>query len=138
VVSFEDERVARAIALLAERWPVGLTLPELAARVEVAPDEPVLEDVLGALCDAGHLVVWWRPLPCAAELGERPTATALARYEAARRVSITNLLHEGVPLDDAARALVLRADGTRTRAELEALGSRERLEAMRREGFFAP
>ena len=138
IVSVDDESVARAIGALVSRWPSGLGLTELAEIAGVSPDDAGFVETLAALRDASHLAVWRRPLPCAAELGERPMATALARYEAARRVSATNLLHEGVPLDDAARRLVLQADGTRTLAELEALGSRERIEAMRREGFFAP
>jgi hypothetical protein len=51
--------------------------------------------------------------------GERPEASAVARWQAARGPEITNLRHDPVRLDDLlGRMLVRLCDGTRDRAGL--------------------
>ena len=53
--------------------------------------------------------------------GERPLASALARFEAASREEITSLLHNRVRVPDAnARRLITLLDGTRDRNALVA------------------
>lgn len=130
VVRLEDVGLGAAIAELARAWPAGSSL-----RALEAVDEPALRELLLALIAAGHVHARERPFRCAAVLTERPTASRLARYEAARRPFATNVQHEPIPLDGASRELLRAMDGSRTLAELEALGGRERLDAIRHEGL---
>jgi hypothetical protein len=58
---------------------------------------------------------------CAATPGERPRASGLARYQAGHGSVVTTLRHRQVTLADAARELLVLADGSRDRAELQAL-----------------
>ncbi len=58
--------------------------------------------------------------PLRTEPGERPRASALARYEAARRAVLTTPVHSLLPLDPIDRAIVLRLDGTQTAREVSA------------------
>jgi hypothetical protein len=51
-------------------------------------------------------------------VSDRPLASPLARWQAARGATVTNLRHDNQPLDDAHRALVILLDGTRDRAAL--------------------
>jgi hypothetical protein len=51
-------------------------------------------------------------------VSERPRASAVARYQAERSSSVTNLCHLVVELDDAAREAILLLDGTRTPGEI--------------------
>lgn len=48
------------------------------------------------------------------DVGERPVASALARYLARRTVNVTNLRHFTVELNDFERLVLVRLDGTRT------------------------
>ncbi|MCI0395138.1 MAG: class I SAM-dependent methyltransferase [Chloroflexi bacterium] len=57
--------------------------------------------------------------------GERPVASALARWQAANGLRVTNLRHERVSLDETARRLLLRLDGQHDRAALQAWWARE-------------
>jgi hypothetical protein len=59
--------------------------------------------------------------PFAAGVIERPTATLFTRTLAGRSSSVTNRLHESIPLDDFERRVLCGLDGTRDRAALAAL-----------------
>ena len=69
----------------------------------------------------------WEP-PVAAEPGDRPTASALARRQAVTGEHVVTLRHETVHLEDArSRRLLMLLDGTRDRQALaEALGLDQR------------
>lgn len=54
----------------------------------------------------------------ATRAGEHPRVSAVARHQAGTGPVVTSLRHTRVELDDASRALVLLADGTRARAAL--------------------
>lgn len=85
-----------------------------------APRRP-LETMLVDACLADAVEPYVRPLPLAIAAGERPVASPVARWQARRQESITNLRHEMMAIQDpAARQLLALLDGTRTRAELAA------------------
>jgi hypothetical protein len=61
------------------------------------------------------------PLRAARDPGERPEASPLARWQAARGLELTSLGYTTVRMDEpAARALVELLDGTRDRAQVAA------------------
>ena len=50
--------------------------------------------------------------PCEETVTDRPRATRLARYQAARSTFVTSVCHHLVELDEDGRRLLLRLDGS--------------------------
>jgi methyltransferase-like protein len=133
-VKTTDPLAKAALIHLAEVWPRAVPFEELrvAARARLGlgggPDRPSAEEdarVLGQclltcyLSDADGLVhLWTQPPPFAAEAGERPRASPLARLQAAASAAATNLRHETLVLDDFSRAVLGLLDGRRDRPAL--------------------
>jgi len=107
-----------AVALLVARRPQSLSCTEL--RQLLGTDD------VDALCRelwhgvrAGKLRLSAAPARAARAAGERPEASALARWQAARGPELTSLRHDAVRLDDPfGRMLVRLCDGGRDRAAL--------------------
>ncbi|WP_085317052.1 class I SAM-dependent methyltransferase [Derxia lacustris] len=118
-----------ALALLAERWPLGWRFDELAAAAGARVAQwvpPALAPVHARLlmqellqCFVSGLIELrsWQP-PCATEIAAKPVASAWARHEAQTLDLVTNLRHEVIKLVPFSRALLLLLDGTRSRAQL--------------------
>lgn len=77
-----------------------------------------LREILFSLVAAGFADLHVYDFPCADTVSERPRASAVARYQAERSTSVTNLCHLVVELDDSARELIRLLDGTRTAKEI--------------------
>jgi SAM-dependent methyltransferase len=98
----------------AAQW-LDVNAPEDAAAARPAPA------LLAEACYAGMIDLYTHPPPLAASAGERPVASAIVRWQAARQPGITNLRHEPMRVDDPhALALLALMDGTRTRDDLAA------------------
>jgi 2-polyprenyl-3-methyl-5-hydroxy-6-metoxy-1,4-benzoquinol methylase len=68
---------------------------------------------------AGTVDLYIEPPPLAAAVSERPVASAIVRWQAARQPGLTNLRHEPLRIDDPhARELLVLLDGTRTRDDV--------------------
>src|SRR5204862_7116227 len=67
---------------------------------------------------AGMVELHLRPPALAAEAGERPRASALARFQAAANQPLCNLRHSTVALDPFDRLVLQQLDGTRERSAL--------------------
>ena len=116
-----------AMVVLAERWPATLAFDDLIAaarsrlrgRSEVAQAErdTLAADMLQCYA-AGVVELRVRPLTLALKAGERPLASRLARHQAGRRAVVTNLRHETVTLDAAARQVLALLDGKHTLSAL--------------------
>jgi hypothetical protein len=133
-VKSTDPLAKAALVHLAEIWPRAVSFEELrrAARSRLGPnagrDRPSAEEdsrVLGQclltcyLSGPDDLVyLWTQPPPLAAEAGERPRASPLARLQAAASQAATNLRHETLLLDDFSRAVLCLLDGRRDRTAL--------------------
>jgi methyltransferase-like protein len=118
-VSTGSPLLKAALAHLGATWPRGVRFDPL-CDVTAAPAED-RHDLAAALlrCYLGGLVeLHTRQPPCALEPGERPTASPLARLQAARQPRVTNLLHRAVELPEIERLLLRHLDGTRDRAAL--------------------
>jgi SAM-dependent methyltransferase len=110
--------------------PRALTLGELTAAVGERLGDAGWSELVGdALleCYAANLVELhlWSPRLTLVP-GERPTASELARWQAAQSKVVTNRRHRAVELDALEQALLRKLDGTRDRAAL--------LEALTAEG----
>jgi hypothetical protein len=119
---------ARALRSLCD-WLVA-TAPEtvpvsaVGARLHWPPPggaARALEAILAEACLRGLVTPSLRPGGAVALAGDRPVASAYARWQARRGVAVTNLRHETMQLREvsASRLLVL-LDGSRTRTELAA------------------
>jgi SAM-dependent methyltransferase len=104
---------APALGWLRERWPADATLAELVNATGVAPEAlvPMIGD--------RRLQLRPRALPIAGPAPiQRPSVSALCRFEARHVPFVTTPLHEYAPLDAFHAALIAHLDGTRTRAEI--------------------
>jgi SAM-dependent methyltransferase len=109
-----------AADLLAARFPATVPFDEI-ARAIGAKDVAAAASRVFDLCIAGAADLHVAPIAIATRPGNRPTASAVARWQAQRRPFVANLRHVGVRLaDDCARALLPLCDGSRTVAELVA------------------
>jgi SAM-dependent methyltransferase len=123
-----------AMVSLADLWPRAVPFDALLAmaRARLSPEGPpapsggdgrseaeALQRLLLRCFSTGLVELHvWRP-PFAAEVSERPVASALARYQAARGTIVTNLLHCPIHMDDAVgHQLLPHLDGTRDRLAL--------------------
>jgi hypothetical protein len=80
-----------------------------------------LEALLAEACLHGLFTLSLQPGTAVARAGDRPMASAYARWQSKRGVAVTNLRHETVPLREvSALRLLAFLDGTRTRTELAA------------------
>jgi len=128
-VTLEYAIAKAAVALLTSGWPAGFRLDRLyedarsllaAHGFALRPDaRRQLDDELIALFEAAQIDLRLREPIFSREIAERPTAHALARWEAERRASLTTPYHRPVPLDGPALDLVRAMDGSRSKSELE-------------------
>lgn len=118
--------VKAALLELCAARPQSLSLEEVAARARArlgsAPQEADLDALGGSFLEGfvrGYVTlgVWQRPYVLSPS--ERPSTTALVRYQAGRgQRGVTNLDHHSVATDSLDRALLVQLDGTRDRAAL--------------------
>jgi hypothetical protein len=107
-----------ALALLLARRPQALSCPELLALLGTDDAAAVCRELwLGVR--AGKVALSAAAPRAARAARERPEASALARWQAARGPELTSLRHDAVRLDDPfGRMLVRLCDGGRDRAAL--------------------
>jgi SAM-dependent methyltransferase len=109
--------LADVFALLDRVRPRAVGFEELRASLGVEPS--VLGEVLIDGFRRERLMPHAGPLRAALEPGERPRASALARWQAARGEDITSLAYQRVVMTEpAARLLITLLDGTRDRAAI--------------------
>jgi SAM-dependent methyltransferase len=118
-----------ALRALHRIWPMPATFADLlegckteAARAGYPPDEGTAADSLARdiLTAMGADVVEWRlgPVMFTTTVDRMPTASALARLQAAQGYRTTNLRGELVTLDEIHRQTLQRLDGTRSLADV--------------------
>ena len=99
------EGVAQA---LHEAAPLPLPFAEL---IPYAGSKPALREILWALVRAGCADIHVHDFPCQETVTDKPCASLLARYQAARGEHVTNACHNVVAMDNATRRLLARLDG---------------------------
>ncbi len=111
--------VADAFTELDRRRPHAVGFAELRDALNADPDA-----LAAALIDGfrrERLIPHAGPLRAAAEPGERPVASPLARWQAAQGPDLTSLAYTTVRMEEpAARLLITLLDGTRDRATIQA------------------
>jgi hypothetical protein len=106
-----------ALDALAAAWPASVPFAALAA---AATDADRLGAAVLELFLAGVVELSLRPAALTAAPGARPTATAYARWQAARGGPVASRRHEVVTLDATQAGVLARCDGSRDRAGLAA------------------
>ncbi|MBI3838232.1 MAG: methyltransferase regulatory domain-containing protein, partial [Planctomycetia bacterium] len=123
--------IKAALVHLGEIWPQCLRFEELVAaarsRIEQLTDPPSivspleikrLEDNLIECCTAGIVDVHVKPHSFSTIVSQRPAASPLARWQAARGEVVTNRQHVPVRLDQSDRQVLQLLNGTRDQSEL--------------------
>jgi SAM-dependent methyltransferase len=107
-----DPAVNKIAHVLRAAWPRPVSFAELREADGNA------RDVLHTLLLAGFVEphAWHFPAP--REVGERPRASAVARWELGRGTMVTNLCHRSVEVDATLHAMLPLLDGTRDRKAL--------------------
>ena len=135
-----DPAMQAAVVALTETSPLALECAELVAQCEArlgkklsaAYEQALLRGVF-ELVSAGFVDARRTAARCVARAGERPTASALARWQSSRASTLTNQAHYAVQVaEERARALLQLLDGKRERGELGAAwgqGTTEELSA---------
>jgi methyltransferase-like protein len=119
-----------ALAVLAKASPRGRRFRDLVAEARALVDGVAVTEATDADCQAigasllgvhsqGYLELGVDEPPYVTEAGEHPRTTALVLLQAGREQrDCTNLRHESAIVDTFDRAVLRRADGTRTREQL--------------------
>jgi SAM-dependent methyltransferase len=106
---------------LVERTPAAIPVASLRERIDGRTLPRPLEAILTDAYVSAVVCLHVHPPELAAQAGERPTASPLARLQARTQEDVTNLQHARVRLADPnARELLTLLDGSRGRAELAA------------------
>ncbi len=114
-ISAVHDAVKRVTGALGETYPLPLSFEEL---VPYAGDRAALQEILLALVTGGFADFHVYGFPCEDTVTERPRASRLVRYQAARSPYLTSAPHHIVKLDETTCQLVPLLDGTRTLKQL--------------------
>jgi len=120
-ISTDDPALKTALGLLHAARPRAIRFGELATEVARSAGRADAGNLARSLlgCAMAGLVDLHAYLPpFAARPGEKPRAPRAARRHAAAGAAVVNLRHQTIELDDACRAVLALADGSRTRAEI--------------------
>jgi methyltransferase-like protein/SAM-dependent methyltransferase len=119
-----------ALVALGQRWPAAVPFPEVWEATRgllsqgnlIVPDEEATKrDLAADLLECyfrGGIELRTAAPSFAREVGERPSVSAYARWQARHAAFATNRRHERVALDPAAVHIVQLLDGTRDRAAI--------------------
>jgi 2-polyprenyl-3-methyl-5-hydroxy-6-metoxy-1,4-benzoquinol methylase len=120
-----------AFVVLREEWPQAISFPDLLARVrkilekagakssDPERDERELKTVLFRSYGVGLIDLHTFAAPCFRNVSERPTSSALARWQLQNQDFVTTLYHGAITVsDDLTRELLLLLDGSRDRDTL--------------------
>ena len=112
-IATNNPTLAALLANLAAAFPSSIAL-------DAAAGDPDLAKYVLTLFVANVIRIIAAPLPFALAPGDRPHASPLARFQAARgEETVASLLHYPYTFDDpSARDLLMALDGTRTRDDL--------------------
>ena len=113
----DDPQARAALLRLREIWPLSMQFSELLA--QAGGSALALAEMLLRAYSGGLLELHTLPSQFTVNVGERPTASPLARWQAQDAGIVTTLGHTSAELEDVVdRCLILLLDGTRDRAAL--------------------
>jgi len=98
------------VGAMGDSYPLPLPFADLVPYVE---SEEELAEILFALVRSGFATFHVHDFPCQEVVTERPRASRLARWQAARSSVVSSACHTPVQLDEIGLRLLLLLDGTR-------------------------
>jgi methyltransferase-like protein/2-polyprenyl-3-methyl-5-hydroxy-6-metoxy-1,4-benzoquinol methylase len=116
-INTRNEGAIRVATALGEVYPLPLPFDDL---VPYAGGVEVLSQMMYELTIVGFVDLHVFDFPCQDSVTERPCASRLVRYQAARTCYVTSACHISLKLDEGARRLVELLDGTRSHQEIAA------------------
>jgi len=116
-INTRNEAAIGVATALGEVYPLPLPFADL---VPYAGSMDVLSQMMYELTIVGFVDLHVFDFPCQDSVTERPRASRLVRYQAARSCYVTSACHISLQLDEGARRLVGLLDGTRTQREIAA------------------
>ncbi|MCX7426729.1 MAG: class I SAM-dependent methyltransferase [Planctomycetia bacterium] len=118
-----------AIVCLGRIWPEAIGVAELydralemlepASTADPQRSIEALHSLLASALAGNFLEIFVHPPRCVSTIADRPVASKLVRYQASRRMLITNRWHRIVKFNDVGRFVLQRLDGQHDRAALE-------------------
>jgi hypothetical protein len=116
-IGTSNESAVRVATALGEVYPLPAPFDEL---VPYAGGADVLGQMLYEMTMVGFVNLHVFEFPCQETVTERPRASRLVRYQAARSSAVTSACHIRTDLDELSRRLVALLDGTRNLDEIAA------------------
>ena len=116
-IGTSNEAAIRVATALGEVYPLPVPFEEL---VPYAGGAEALGAMLYEMMIVGFVNLHVFDFPCQDTVTERPRASRLARYQAARSKAVTSAVHISTNLDEVSRRLVGLLDGTRNFDQLAA------------------
>jgi methyltransferase-like protein len=116
-IGTSNEHAVSVATALGDMYPLPASFEELAP---YAGGAEVLGQMLYEMMAVGFVNVHVFDFPCQDTVTERPRASRLVRYQAARSNAVTSACHISTNLDETTRQLVGLLDGTRTQDEIAA------------------
>ena len=114
-IGTSNEAAIAIATALGDVYPLPVAFEEL---IPYAGSAEVLAPMLYEMMIVGFVDLHVFDFPCQDSVTERPRATRLARYQAARSEEVTSVCHMNIKLDEIGRRLVVLSDGTRTQAQI--------------------
>jgi len=114
-VTLTHEAARRVTAALGEAYPAPVAFAKL---LPCAGERSALESILYGLTIGGFAEIHVHAFPFQETVTDKPAASRLARHQALWSPYVTNLCHNPVQLDQAARNLLGLLDGTRDHASI--------------------
>jgi len=114
-ITTSNQAAVQVALALGDIYPLPAAFEEL---VPYAGDAEALSQILFELTILGFVDLHVFDFPCQDAVTERPRASRLARYQAARFDEVTSACHMNMKLDEFGRRLVVLADGTRDHEQI--------------------
>jgi hypothetical protein len=132
-VTIRESAVESVLRALGDAYPLPVEFAEL---IPYAGARAPLREILFGLMQGAMVNLHVYDFPCEETVTPQPVASRLVRYEAARGPQVTSACHTPVKLDEIARHLVVRLDGSRNQEtiarELAAIPGAPPIEDIRR------
>jgi methyltransferase-like protein/2-polyprenyl-3-methyl-5-hydroxy-6-metoxy-1,4-benzoquinol methylase len=121
-ITSQDPALTSALELLGRSWPGAVPFAQLADEVHAdgAARNALAERLLRLYLSGGPVELHLTSPAFVREVSDRPTASPLARLQAHRGSTVTNLRHETVQLSDVDRFALIALDTTRDRRAIVA------------------
>lgn len=115
------QEVVQALDILIARLPGSTSMADMLDEAMDANARAMVIDALAKMLQVGLIHLAAEPIPCRAHIGEKPEVACHNRSDGTAGPFAVNARHESISLGLVAQILLPALDGTRDRAQLEAV-----------------